>query len=79
MALKVKVSSKNQIAVPAEARTRLGIGPGDILLVDVRDDSLIIMKEPEDFVEHMQGLHKEIWDGLDAQEYVDTERDAWKQ
>jgi hypothetical protein len=25
----------------------------------------------------LQGLGKEIWQGLDAQEYVDRERDSW--
>ena len=77
--VKVKVSSKNQIAVPAEARSRLGIGPGDTLLVEVREASIVLMKEPLDYVEHMRGLHKEVWEGIDAQEYVDSERDAWKQ
>jgi AbrB family looped-hinge helix DNA binding protein len=79
VALKVKVSSKNQIAVPAAARARLGIGPGDTLLVEVREHSIVLMKEPVDFVEHMLGLHKDVWEGIDAQEYVDNERDAWKQ
>jgi AbrB family looped-hinge helix DNA binding protein len=75
---RVKVSSKNQIAVPAEARARLNIGPGDTLLFEVRDDSIVLLKEPSSFVEHMRGLHKEIWKDVDAQEYVDNERDAWK-
>ena len=28
-------------------------------------------------VMELQGLGKEIWQGVDAQEYVDEERDAW--
>lgn len=79
MIQRVKVSSKNQIAVPAAARARLGIGPGDTLLVEVREDSILLMKEPTNYVEHMRGLHKDVWEGIDAQEYVDSERDAWRQ
>jgi AbrB family looped-hinge helix DNA binding protein len=79
MGIKVKVSSKNQISVPAEARARLGIGPGDTLLVEVRENSMVLMREPSSYVDYMRGLHKEIWNDVDAQEYVDGERDAWKQ
>lgn len=25
----------------------------------------------------LQGLGKEIWSGIDAQEYIDRERDSW--
>ena len=25
----------------------------------------------------LEGLGKEIWEGIDAQEYVDRERDSW--
>lgn len=79
MIQRVKVSSKNQIAVPAAARERLNISAGDTLLVEIRDDSILLMREPEDYVEHMRGLHKEVWEGIDAQEYVASERKAWKE
>jgi hypothetical protein len=26
----------------------------------------------------LTGLHKEVWEGVDAQEYIDQERDAWQ-
>lgn len=29
-------------------------------------------------VTELRGLGKEIWEGQDAQEYVDQERDAWE-
>jgi len=28
-------------------------------------------------IRELRGLGKEIWEGIDAQEYVDRERDSW--
>ena len=79
MVVRVKVSSKNQIAVPAEARKRLRIKSGDTLLVEVVGECLMLMREPEDVVRHLRGLHKEVWEGIDPQAYVNRERDAWSE
>lgn len=77
MATRVKVSSKHQIAVPADVRRRLDIDAGDYLLVEVQDGVIVLIPEPGDPVEALRGLGKEIWDGIDAQEYVDGEREGW--
>lgn len=77
MGTKVKVSSKNQIALPAEVRKELGIKCGDTLYVGVVGKHLMLFKEPEDWVEYLRGLGKEVWEGIDAQEYVNAERDSW--
>src|SRR5438105_2280193 len=74
--LRVRVSSKNQIAVPAAARKRLNIHSGDYLTLDIREDSLLLIPEPQDYVKALEGLHAEIWEGVDAQEYVRGEREA---
>lgn len=77
MGSRVKISSKNQIAVPAELRKKLGVGPGDTLIVEVCDDHAYIMPEPKDWVKAMRGLHKEIWAGIDVDKYIREERDSW--
>lgn len=41
---KVTVSSRGQIAIPVEARKKLGIKDGDILLVQVDDGGKMILK-----------------------------------
>ena len=73
----VKVSKRYQIAVPSVARQLLNIKSGDRLLVDIQDGMLVLIPEPENYTEAMAGLHKEIWQGVDAQEYIDEERNAW--
>ncbi len=78
MATRVKVSSRYQIAVPATARKQLQINRGDHLLVDVRDGYVILMPEPRDYSQHLRGLHREVWEGVEPQEYVQQEREAWQ-
>jgi len=73
----VKVSSRNQIALPSEARKKLNIRSGDRLLVDVQDGVLVLVPQPQDYVAAMAGLHREVWEGLDTEAYLNQERDAW--
>ncbi len=77
MTTTVKVSSRNQIVIPAEARKELGIKPGDQLIVSVRDGLIVMIPKPDDIVAHLRGLHKEIWADVDVEEYINQERDAW--
>lgn len=74
----VKVSKRNQIAVPSEVRRRLGIESGDRLLVDVQDRMAILIPEPRDYARAMAGLHREVWQGIDTSAYLREERGAWQ-
>lgn len=73
----VKVSAKYQIAVPQIARRKLNIKKGDRLLVDVQDGVIVLIPEPKRYSDYLQGLHGEIWKGIDVQKYINGERDAW--
>ena len=77
MSISVKVSSRHQIVVPRAARERLNIQSGDRLLVDVQDNVIILIPDPQDYVQHMAGLHKDIWKDLDTNAYLREEREAW--
>lgn len=74
----VTLSSKNQIVVPREARERMSLRPGQQLLVLCREDRIVLIPRPDDFVGHMTGLHKEVWQDLGADEHLSRERDGWK-
>ncbi|MGH2558790.1 MAG: AbrB/MazE/SpoVT family DNA-binding domain-containing protein [Thermomicrobiales bacterium] len=78
MSTTVKVSSKYQIAVPSAVRKKLGIERGDRLIIEVREGYAVLKPESLDAVARLKGLHSEIWDGIDAQEYVNQERNAWE-
>ena len=57
MAASVKMSSKNQIVVPKEARDALGLESGDRLVVTVTDDGVIEMRpEPRDLIAELEGI-----------------------
>jgi len=42
-----KLSSKNQIVIPLEARKALGLKSGDKLLIVPRGETLIVMRKPK--------------------------------
>ena len=73
----VKVSSRYQVVVPRIAREKLNIQSGDRLLVDVQDGVLILIPQPQDYADHLAGLHKEIWADVDTTTYLEQERAAW--
>lgn len=72
MAVSVKMSSKNQIVVPKEAREALGLRPGDRLRVTVRDDDVLEMRrqdpnpaaELEGLLRSESGDRPELWEEL---------------
>jgi AbrB family looped-hinge helix DNA binding protein len=73
----VKVSKRYQIAVPAIARHLLDIKIGDRLLVDIQDGIMLLIPKPDNFTDGLAGLHQEIWQGVNTQQYIDEQRDAW--
>jgi AbrB family looped-hinge helix DNA binding protein len=77
MAVRVQISDDGRLTIPDEARRQLQIGPGDTLLIDVRDGALVLMPDPQDVVARLQGLHRDIWEGIDPNEYVRRERESW--
>jgi len=78
MAVRVKVSKKHHIAVPSAVRKQLGIKSGDELLVELRGGDAVLVPEPHDYSQRLRGLHRAIWEGVEPQEYVRQERDAWQ-
>jgi AbrB family looped-hinge helix DNA binding protein len=69
----VKVSSKNQIVVPREAREALHIKPGTRLDVTVRGETIIIMKTPKSYAEALKGIAR----GVYPPDYLKKERESW--
>ena len=68
-----KLSSKNQIVIPKEARQAMGVKGGDELLVVVKDDLTLVMPKPKRYAQSLQGLAK----GLYPSGYLKRERRSW--
>ena len=76
--LSVKVSDDYQIIVPSEVREHLGISPGDSLQLILHDDNVVLTLDPRSHARRLLGLHKEVWEGIDTDEYLRQERASWK-
>jgi len=76
--LSVKVSTKHQVAVPSEARRRLGIEAGDRLTVEITDDAIVLRLRAEKPSERLRelGAIGGVWEGVDPVAYVRELRDG---
>lgn len=75
--MKVKVSRKHQIAVPASVRRQLHIHAGDQLEVRVEGETIVLRQVLVDPVAALLTVAPELWQGLDADSYINTLRDEW--
>ena len=69
-----KLSSKNQIVIPREARNALRIKAGDKLLVVVRGETVILLRKPKNYSRAISETAK----GLYPSEYLEKERESWR-
>lgn len=75
----VKLSSKNQIVIPKEAREYSHLKAGDRLMITVSAGGhLLLWKRPKNYTAHMRGLGERLWAGVDPKKYVGKIRKEWK-
>ena len=68
-----KLSSKNQIVIPLEARKALGLKSGDKLLIVPRGETLIVMRKPKNYAKAIIGMAKDMY----PPDYLERERESW--
>ncbi|RMF80543.1 MAG: AbrB/MazE/SpoVT family DNA-binding domain-containing protein [Nitrospirae bacterium] len=73
------LTSKSQITIPAEVRRRLGIGPGDRVVLEVEGERAILRPLRGGFTERSEGLGRAVWarEG-GAAAYLESERGQWE-
>lgn len=76
MAHITRLNSKGQLTVPASVRRRLGIAPGDQVIVDIEGDHAVLRSVRGTFTASMEGLGKELWAGEGAA-VIAAERASW--
>ena len=77
--ISVKLSERNQMVLPKEAREALGIKPGGRVAVVVEGQTVRLMPEPENWTEYIYGLGAEVWDALGGGEhFLAEERATWE-
>lgn len=74
------VSSKNQITLPVSITRQLGIQAGDKVAIEVIGREIIIVPEPDSWVQHFKGSMRGIYTqgGQTVQRYVAEERASWE-
>ena len=73
----VKVSSKYQVVLPRPVREALDLRVGDEVIFVVDGSKVLLRPRPASFTEAMRGLHREVWEGQDVDEWLEQERTAW--
>ncbi len=69
----IKLSTKNQIVLPREAREAMKVKGGDSLLVVVKGGITLLMPKPKKYVEALLGRGKTIY----PKDYLKKERGSW--
>ncbi len=69
----LKLSSKNQIVLPKEARVAMHVKAGDQVLVVVKGNVTILMPKPKSYAQALAGIGK----GVYPRNYLKRERRAW--
>jgi AbrB family looped-hinge helix DNA binding protein len=69
-----KLSSKNQIVIPREAREALHLKPGDEILVVVRRSNIILLPKPKSYSAAIRGLAPNLY----GRDYLKKERESWE-
>ncbi len=73
-----KLSSKNQMTLPKEARQALNIKAGDTVILVVAGDSVRLCPRPTSLTDYLCGLGEDLWKELGgADEYLRAERESW--
>jgi AbrB family looped-hinge helix DNA binding protein len=71
--MEAKLSAKNQIVIPKEAREALGIKPGDKVLIVNSGHGVLVLPKPKSFAKAIKGLAK----GVYPPDYLKKERASW--
>lgn len=69
----IKLSSKNQIVLPKDARKAMNVKSGDELLVVVKGSVTLVMPKPKSYAETLLGIGKDLY----PEGYLEEERQSW--
>lgn len=69
-----KLSSKNQIVIPREAREALDLKPGDKLIVRAHAGKILILEKPKSYRDAIRGLMRKGY----GKGYLRKERESWE-
>lgn len=72
---RTRLSRKSQITLPVDYRRRLGVEPGEELLIGFEDDRIVLRRNTSSALDGLRSLPSELWAG--AADEVQRARDEW--
>lgn len=72
---RTRLSRKSQITLPADYRRRLGVVPGEELLIDFQDGRVVLLKNTGSPLDELRSVPSELWVG--AADEIQRARDEW--
>lgn len=80
MGIRLKVDERGRVTLPSEVREALGIRPSRDIVVEEREEGLLIYKKisPEEFLREATKLQKEIKETKAASEDALRAKEIWK-
>lgn len=74
-----KLTDKHQITIPAEVRRRLGLGAGDVVVLALEGDQILLRAAHGGWTESSRGLGADMWRRAGGGEAViERERESWE-
>lgn len=73
----VRLSSEHTITLPEELVKKMNFATDDEIIVQIEEDKLILSKKTGNYTDRLRGLHKEVWDNIDSEEFLIKERQSW--
>ena len=75
-----RLTSKNQVSLPAQGVRELGWERGDVLIVEVfGGDAMLLMRRPTNWAEAFGGRLGDVFgDHEDTLRYLQEEREGWE-
>ena len=86
----IQINDNNGITTPIDVWEQIGVKPGDKVMLRVEGRRLIITAHDQpqgaerelpskSYSDQLRGLHADIWEGVDPDEYIRREREAWEE
>lgn len=76
----VTIGPKSQVVIPKKVREVVpGLRPGTKVIIRALDTSSVLVEVPaKNWVNETYGVHKKIWQGVDATKYILKLRAEWE-
>lgn len=76
----VTIGPKSQVVIPKEVRKLTpGLKVGQQVVVRALSPHAVIVESVDkNWVDSTYGMHKKVWQGVDATEYIKKLRDQWE-